>query len=108
MRWASRTAWSLRAERLADLPDEPSSAAADPDMGRTRPGRLSFGMPYDTAPEAARLQLDALRALSGEARLEQALELSEAVRALSEAGRRDREAHGERPVGSQDTSNDVV
>jgi hypothetical protein len=59
-------------------------------------------MSYDTTPEAARLRLDVLRSLSGEARLEQALELSEAVRALSEAGRRDREAHGERRVGSPD------
>lgn len=48
-------------------------------------------MHQDTTPEAARVRLDALRSISGVARLNQALELSDAVRAMSEAGRRARE-----------------
>ena len=61
-------------------------------------GAGSAGGPYigsmqrDTSQEAARLRLAVLRGLGGEARLAQALELSEAVRLLAEEGRRDREA----------------
>ena len=44
-------------------------------------------MPRDTTREAARAQQAALRQLSGTARLNQALELSESVRYLFEAGR---------------------
>lgn len=48
-------------------------------------------MENDTSSEAARARLVALRSISGVARLEQALELSDAVRAISDAGRRARE-----------------
>lgn len=50
------------------------------------------GIPFDTTPGAARLRIEALAALSGADRLREALELSDAVRALSEAGRRRRAA----------------
>lgn len=52
-------------------------------------------MQNDTTPEAARARLAALRSLSGVVRLNQALDLSDAVRAMSEAGRRDRERDSE-------------
>ena len=53
----------------------------------------------DTSAEAARVRLRALRELGGEARLRQALELSEAVRLLSESGRRERDTHLAHPTG---------
>lgn len=46
--------------------------------------------PSDTAPEAARVQLAALRAMSGSRRAEIALEMSEAVRQTARAGIRTR------------------
>ena len=52
-------------------------------------------MHTDTSVEAARVRLRALKKLGGQARLKQALELSEAVRILAESGRRERE---DRPV----------
>jgi hypothetical protein len=52
---------------------------------------LVWDMQNDTTPEAARMRLDALRSISGVARLNQALDLSDAVRAISEAGHRARE-----------------
>ena len=56
-------------------------------------------MHTDTSVEAARMRLHALRALGGEARLKQALELSEAVRRLAESGRRERAAQPARGTG---------
>jgi hypothetical protein len=47
-------------------------------------------MTLDTTPDAAREQLAALRRLSGNDRLAQALELSEVVRELAVTGREDR------------------
>jgi len=44
----------------------------------------------DTAPEAARVQLAALRAMSGSRRAELALEMSEAIRETARAGIRSR------------------
>ena len=44
----------------------------------------------DTTPEAARERLAVLRALLGATRLDQALDLSETVRALAQAGRQAR------------------
>lgn len=48
---------------------------------------LDSGMARDTTREAAQAQLAALRQLSASARLSQALELSDSVRDLFEAGR---------------------
>jgi len=48
-------------------------------------------MQNDTSPEAARVRLAALRSISGVARLDQALELSDSVRAMADAGARARE-----------------
>ena len=45
----------------------------------------------DTMPEAARVRIAALAAMSGSDRLDAALELSDSVRALAEAGREARE-----------------
>jgi len=58
---------------------------------------LDCGMSKDTTPEAARIRLQALRSLPGATRLEQALDLSDAVRALSQAGRRAREIEAQAP-----------
>jgi hypothetical protein len=44
----------------------------------------------DTSPEARRVQLEALRRLSGSERVAMAFEMSESARALTEAGIRDR------------------
>ena len=46
--------------------------------------------PLDTSPEARERQLEAYRAMTPAARLRLAAELSAAVQALSEAGRRSR------------------
>ena len=59
-------------------------------------------MENDTSPEAARARIVALRSISGVARLEQALELSEAVRAISDAGRRAREREVRAPASAAD------
>jgi len=48
------------------------------------------GSSSDTSPEAARVQLAALRAMSGSRRAEIALEMSEAVRQTARAGIRSR------------------
>ena len=45
----------------------------------------------DTMPEAARVRIAALAAMSGSDRLDAALEISDSVRALAEAGREARE-----------------
>ena len=51
-------------------------------------------MQKDTTPEGARLRIEALRSLPATSRLSQALDLSESVRALSEAGRAARVLQG--------------
>jgi len=56
-------------------------------------------MHTDTSVEAAHVRLHALKELGGEARLKQALELSEAVRLLAECGRREREGRPEGRTG---------
>jgi len=48
-------------------------------------------MQNDTTPEAVQVRIAALRSISGTARLDQALELSESVRAIADAGARARE-----------------
>lgn len=60
----------------------------------------------DTTQEAARERIEALRSISGIARLNQALDLSDAVRAISEAGRRARELDSE-PVAAPDATGHV-
>lgn len=51
---------------------------------------LDSGMERDTSTEAEALRLAALRRLDGPRRLAQALEMSEAVHEIAEAGRRNR------------------
>ncbi len=51
---------------------------------------LDWPMPLDTSPAAADRQLAAWQALSPEARLKIALDLSQAVAELRDQGRRDR------------------
>ena len=56
-------------------------------------------MSFDTSADAAAVRLRALRAMSGSARLAQALDMSETVRALWERGRRDRAVRASSDAG---------
>lgn len=56
-------------------------------------------MSFDTSADAAAVRLRALRAMSGPARLAQALDMSETVRALWERGRRDRAVRASSDAG---------
>jgi Rv0078B-related antitoxin len=61
-------------------------------MGVSAYSRL-MTRPVDTSPEAWRAHLDALRRMTGPERVAKAFEMSEAARALSEAGIRHRHPH---------------